>query len=481
MPDPIPPHHFVNIGPDGTFKPSGAVHTKPGDVDAIIEAIRAHPSRKLAIHFHGGLVKEAKGLELARRIIPTYEKGGAYPLTVVWETGLLETVTRNLATVNQTKLFNKLVNYAIRHAAKWLGASVGARGPGEPMSMAEIEAARASDAEMEQMDVRAKGPGGVQTEADVEMVEPDIELEVQADLEADPELPALLETDGPDRRAIDDRVLADVDSQGQRGIMSTVTAAKLVVRVVTRTLKRFTSDRDHGVIPTVVEEVLREAYLAQVGEWIWSGMKNAAQDMWKPNAGPVDQDSHAGTYLLEGLAKLQEEQPDLKIDLIGHSAGSIAIAYMLDAAAERHPEFHVRNLILLAPAASADVFEHSIRGNEAMFDSFRMFTMEDALECKDHLVPGVYPRSLLYLISGILDGEADSPVVGLRRHTSGESPYDGAPFIQVSQFLAQPENRLVLSRTRDDAEEGLRTVSARHGDFDNDVQTLASLTAIIAK
>src|SRR5918999_4784488 len=130
MPDPIPPHHFVNVGPDGTFKPSGAVDTKPEDVDAIIEAIRAHPSRKLAIHFHGGLVKEAKGLELAGRIIPTYEKGGAYPLTVVWETGLLETVTRNLTTVNQTKLFNKLVNYAIRHAAKWLGASVGGPGPG---------------------------------------------------------------------------------------------------------------------------------------------------------------------------------------------------------------------------------------------------------------------------------------------------------------------------------------------------------------
>jgi hypothetical protein len=320
----------------------------------------------------------------------------------------------------------------------------------------------------------------VKTEADVDEVQGDIELEVQADLEADEELTALLETEGPDRAAIDDDVLAEVDRDGQRGVLSTVTVAKIVVRVVTRTLKRFTAGRDHGVIPTVVEEVLREAYVAQVGEWIWGGMKRAAAAMWEPNSGPVGDSSHAGTYLLDGLSRLQAERPDLKIDLIGHSAGSIAIAHMLEAAAERHPEFRVRHLILLAPAAGAEVFEQGIQGNQNLFATFRMFTMEDALECKDHLVSGVYPRSLLYLISGILDGEADSPVVGLRRHTSGEKPYDAAPFVQVSQFLAAPENRIVLSKTIEDAAAGLRTLSTRHGDFDDDVETLASLTAIVS-
>jgi pimeloyl-ACP methyl ester carboxylesterase len=334
---------------------------------------------------------------------------------------------------------------------------------------------------MEQMDARARGPGGVKTEGDVEAVEPDIELEVQADLEADDELLVLLEQDGPDREAIDDELLGVVDQEGQRGIVTTVTVAKLLVRVVSRTLKRVTANRDHGVIPTVVEEVMRAAYVGQVGAWIWAGMKTAAENMFKPNAGPVDASSHAGTYLLEGLATLQAEQPELTVDLIGHSAGSIAIAHMLEAAAERHPDFHVRNVILLAPAASADVFEQGIAANQDRFAAFRMFTMEDALECRDHLVPGVYPRSLLYLISGILDGDADSPVVGLRRHTTGQAPYDGAPLIDVSRFLAQPENRLVLAKTRDDAGDGLRTWSTRHGDFDNDEQTLASLTAIITE
>jgi hypothetical protein len=478
--DAIAADHFVKIGPGGTFQPSGVVQSTAADVDRILENIRRHPSHKVAIHFHGGLVSEAKGLALAARVIPTYKAGGAYPITVVWETGLAETVKNRLATVNQTTLFNKLVNYAIRHAARWLGASVGARGAGQPMSMAEIEAARASDDEMERMDVRARGPGGVQSEKDVEDAEPEIELEIQADLEADDELLTLLEQDGPDRQTVDDELLDVIAQEGEKGIVSTVTLARLLTRVVSHTLKRFTIGRDHGVIPTVVEEVLRAAYVAQVGAWMWSGMKTAAEDMWKPNAGPIDQSSHAGTYLLGGLATLQADEPALTIDLIGHSAGSIAIAHMLEAAADRYHEFRVRNLILLAPAASADVFQRGIAANEGVFAAFRMFTMEDALECKDHLLPGVYPRSLLYLISGILDGEADSPVVGLRRHTTGIRPYDGAPLAQVAEFLTQPENRLVLAKTRDDAAEGLRSCSMRHGDFDDDQQTLASLTAIIA-
>jgi hypothetical protein len=87
---------------------------------------------------------------------------------------------------------------------------------------------------------------------------------------------------------------------------------------------------------------------------------------------------------------------------------------------------------------------------------------------------------LLYLVSGILDGDADAPIVGLRRHTTGEAPYDRAPCAQVARFLSLPENRLVLAKTRDDAAEGLRSLSTHHGDFDDDEQTLASLTAIIA-
>src|SRR3954471_9831322 len=281
MPAPDLGLHFVNIGPDGTFKPSGAVHRTPADVDRILGEMRG--AAKVAVHFHGGLVSEAKGLALAARLIPTYEQGGAYPVTVVWETGLLETVSRTLAQVSRTKLFDKLVDLAIRQAAKRLGAGVGARGPGQEMSLTEVRAARASDAEMEQMDIRAKG--GADVAGDVDALAGDIEADLQADVEADPELVALLESSEPDRAAIDDAVLAEVDEAGQRGVLTTITAARLLLRIVVNTLRRFAARRDHGVIATVVEEVLRAAYVAQLGAWIWTAMKTAAADMWKPNAG----------------------------------------------------------------------------------------------------------------------------------------------------------------------------------------------------
>lgn len=481
MPELVPANHYLNVGPGGTFKRSGSVQTTPQDVDAMLERIARQEPPRVAIHFHGGVVSEAKGLAVAARLNPVYHQAGAYPITVVWETGLVETITNNLKTVNNTELFNKIVNYAIQQAAKWLGASVGARGPGQPMSIAEIDAARRSDAEMEEMDALARGPGGVETEADVVAAEPEIEAELQLEIESDPDIARLLEEEGPDREAIDDKVLSEVDAQGQRGLGTALTIAKIVVRVVSRVLKRYVAKRDHGVIPSVVEEVLREAYGAKVGEWVWSGMKTAGGDMWKANAGPVDESSHAGTYLFEGLLRLQAKRPELKIDVIGHSAGSIPIAKMLEAAGQRYPGFRVRNVILLAPAANADVFQKGFIANQAHFDDFRMFTMQDELERSDHLVPGVYPRSLLYLVSGIFEGEADSPVVGMRRHTTGEPPYDVSPFIEVSHFLAQKDQRLVLSKTAVDAAQGLRSLAAGHGEFDNDPTTLASLTAIIAR
>jgi Alpha/beta hydrolase of unknown function (DUF900) len=477
---PRPPwHHVVNVGPDGTFGRSGSAQTSPRDVDRIMQRVGDHQPAKVAVHFHGGLVSERRGLELAARILPTYTAGGAYGVIVVWETGLLETVVRRLDTVNQTKLFNKLVNYAIRHAAKWLGASVGARGPGEPMSWAEVDAARRSDAEMERMDVRARGKAELIDLADVDAAQPELELELQADLEADAELTALLDEEA-EREPVDPQLLAEVQADGARGLVSTIAVARILVRIVSRTLRRFTAGRDHGVIPTAVEEVLREAYLADLAGWVWSGMKGAAADMFSPNDGPITEDAHAGSYLLAGLAALQDERPELTIDLIGHSAGSIAVAHFLEAAAERHPGFRVRNLVLLAPAVSAEVFDEGIAGHEDRFDAFRMFTMRDELERRDHLVPGVYPRSLLYFISGVLDGTADAPVVGLHRHTTGEPPYDAPPLDAVHRFLGDGDDRVVLSRTEDTAGAGLRSRASRHGDFDDDERTLASLTAIVA-
>ena len=157
------------------------------------------------------------------------------------------------------------------------------------------------------------------------------------------------------------------------------------------------------------------------------------------------------------------------------------IANMLEATAIRHPDLRFRNLLLLAPAITIDDFEHRIQAHADRFAVFRMFVMNDELECHDRLVPGVYPRSLLYFVSGTLESQADTPLLGLRRHSCGQRPYDDYRFASLQRYLAEEEDRLVLSKTSDEAGDGLRSVAARHGDFDDDPVTLESLQAIIRR
>lgn len=107
-----------------------------------------------------------------------------------------------------------------------------------------------------------------------------------------------------------------------------------------------------------------------------------------------------------------------------------------------------------------------------------MFTMDDENEGRDRLMGRAYPRSLLYLISGILETEPDATILGMQRHVSGEEPYQDGELRAVAQFVNAP-TRSVWSVTGGDAPRGFRTESRRHGDFDEDPATRDSLRAIV--
>ena len=56
----------------------------------------------------------------------------------------------------------------------------------------------------------------------------------------------------------------------------------------------------------------------------------------------------------------------------------------------------------------------SLINNQVVFKKFRMFTMTDELEKEDDC-KAIYPASLLYLISGILEDRDDTPIAGMMR------------------------------------------------------------------
>jgi len=474
------PLNYINVGPHGTFRESGNLKTNPEDIDAIFEHLEQTGQGKLAVHFHGGLIGEAKGKEIAEKMWKLF-KDDAHPVTFVWETGFIETVSRNLNELFPTKLFQKVVKYAIRRAAAKLGGGIGGKGPGEEMTLTEIEAELASVDRFDRFDQGAKDAAAVMDEAELDAIATEIQAEVELDLDADPDIIDILETEPPITELLDPAFVDEVQAEkSDKGFISTAKLALHISKIVYRVIKRFIRKRDHGFYPTVVEETLRELYLADFGAWVWGNMKEIAEAMWQPNTLPLTDDSHPGTYFLEKLAAHQQAHPGFTIDLAGHSAGSIAICHLLDRIEERFPALAIRNLLLLAPACTSELFRQEIAAQPDRFDGFRMFTMKDDLETKDRLVPAVYTRSLLYFISGVLEDTWDIPLAGLELQSRGTAPYDSRELLEVQRFVRAPGTlRLVLSETTGQGP-GLNSASHAHGDFDDDTETLTSLKVIVA-
>jgi hypothetical protein len=139
----------------------------------------------------------------------------------------------------------------------------------------------------------------------------------------------------------------------------------------------------------------------------------------------------------------------------------------------------------------------------------RIFQMQDATEKEDHLMSKdfgptdqsilgkVYPRSLLYLVSGVceyfegqggsgvhtLDGD-DMPILGMDRFYAQSSVFKPADFPSVGQVGAQfavappavPTKYVrVLSPTVPTPNDGYRSNSQKHGDFPGDQLTQDSI------
>ena len=483
---------YINVGAHG--KLTGKLHTSAADIDAILAHARQAEVSKLVLHFHGGLVNEEAGALTARRVVPLYRSARAHPVVFIWETGLLETIVHNLSDIHNTKLFKKIVAYAVQQLAKRLNIPEFTRGPGQRESVDQVEARIFAPGGMQSYDTQpfndqARGGAEGLKAQDMDLVQEqaqaEIEEQLQMELSEGQDLNLVLVREVPDTPLLDKKKVADTDADAKKGVISIAKLAYHISMIVYRTAKRSLDKRDHGFTGTVVEETLREFYMADFGAWLWSGMKEAAEQMWSSNTGLAGDQLHGGRYFLEALSKLQQEKPSLVIDLVGHSAGSIAICRMLRTADAAGLPLKICNLILMAPACTSDLFHKEIVLHPQRYSNFRMFTMSDSFEKSDHLLSVIYNRSLLYLISGILEpDEVDMPIAGMLRFDASCAPLASPMLTAVSQFLrpeAGPE-RIVLARTMlndPTAGPGFVSNAARHQDFNTDADTCASLVAMI--
>ncbi|MCA9981640.1 MAG: alpha/beta hydrolase [Anaerolineales bacterium] len=186
------------------------------------------------------------------------------------------------------------------------------------------------------------------------------------------------------------------------------------------------------------------------------------------------------------MAKLQAYQqahPETTIDLIGHSAGSIVIAHLLTQTKRDYPDLHFRRVIFLAPALTMDLFYKQVVTQQGQYDAFVCFTMKEERELADMVFKPVYPHSLLYFVSGVLEGDTIAPLTGLARFyitpPHGKLPVQEPYILDCRDFLLA-DGRLVLSDTSPSAPSGQRCLALNHGAFNEEAQTLASLQYLVA-
>lgn len=489
--------NYVNVGKHGTFSPSGnpVFDTTAADVDKIFEQLKE--GDRLLLYFHGGLVNAQSGMETAERITRYVTSGtGSHPVSFVWETGLMETLGQNLDVIWGSDFFKRLLVKVLKVAGKNLGIDVdgldGSRGVGG-MTDAEIwEQLKHAEPFEETSEVLGAKSAGLNLvfEEGVDDIDIYLDTEIKEEIEADftQEITldeALQESAMSEKPALEAELMrndiAEDSTAGEKGILSFGKLIAAAVKITLRVIKRYLKKRNHDFYPTVVEEIFRELYIADFGTLMWGLMQKKAKDMWKADDfSGSSTDYRAGSYFLKKITEFQSTGAKLTIDLVGHSAGSIAICEMVDAIAKRGLDIRFRHVIFMAPACRCELFADTVLKNLEIIQDFRMFTMSDKYEKKDHMVPVIYPRSLLYLISGILEKDCfDAYILGLQRHITGLVPYDGVEVLNAIKEFTGKEGHVVYSVT-DGGLPGFISGSMKHGNFDNDKETtLDSIINII--
>jgi hypothetical protein len=481
--------HYVNLR-NGRFDSTGR-----DDLDALFEALAQDDDRqRLVVHVHGGLVSESRAVAGAERLLPVYREAGAYPVFLVWESGLLETLRNNLGDVAADKLFRRLRERLISLALGKLGQREGERGLGvqlpDPAGVrAELKTAeegsepfagvaeqrehddvQLSKAEEDQARQVLEEDGPLQAQAEA------VARAVLGDGAADAEARSVgaVEADERGAQLLQDDVKREIEAEaGPPGARSLITTAWLVKRgvaVLRRVLQRTSAGRAHGLYPTVVEEIMRELFIDRAGGLLWRQMKKDTADAFGG-----DPAQFGGTALLQGLAARANGEGERTI-LVGHSAGSVSICNLISHADAALPPGVKFDVILLAPACTFSLFADTLEQHGDRIANLRMFAMSDELERTDRMLPPLYTRSLLYLVSGLLEDEPDMPIVGMKRFYEGDQFGEAQEKVDaVRSYLA--ERPSVWSSVSGGP--GLASAAASHGAFDEDDATLRSVQHLI--
>lgn len=483
--------------------------------EAITAYAKVCTQQALALFFHGGLVAKSSGMQNAQQLLgpysassaPNNNAGAAYPYFFVWESGLIETLEHNLPGIAQETIFQRILSIVGDKASSLL---TGSPKPGVANAMLRTPTLTA---------VVDAGPIVVSlTQSDISEVEQAVEHDdlINAEkrliaLQARNVPEALSQAEGATPRVVmtsprtylSPEIVAAVTAEEQykvaitpltaRALWNPIELGTLAIgagKVLQRIIQRYATGRNHNFHNTVVEEIFRQYYVANVGWAIWNEMKVETGEAFTGDA-----QHNVGTAMIKELLGVYSAPGGIKarITLLGHSTGAVYICNFLAAmdAALNGSVYQNQvtfDVIFMAAAVRADLFADTIAQHGHLIRNFRSFEMSDPLEAAEILlqfdgapVPvnailaEVYTSSLLYFISGSLeDTDDDTPLDGMQRFFLGTGAFAPGSFADidaVKKFYSRQTNPVVTSDTSELLPEpglGLRCTAYHHGGFPSD-------------
>lgn len=203
-----------------------------------------------------------------------------------------------------------------------------------------------------------------------------------------------------------------------------------------------------------------ERWLARPGTVIWGEMKQNAEAMSLPMPSSLRDTGaqQAAMILLYQHFKARVRKGEVRLHIVGHSAGAIVASHFVDQLAGDDCE--VESLNLMAPAVRIDAFRRLVVPHleSGKVRRYQQMHLTDKAE-EDDPTCGPYRRSLLYLVSRSFEGGTTTPLLGMDR-------YFREAGIPCDRLLLSPSGADPASAVSADAIAPV--ASSTHGGFDND-------------
>ena len=193
-----------------------------------------------------------------------------------------------------------------------------------------------------------------------------------------------------------------------------------------------------------------EGVLRGGGTLLWEEMKKDAHQAFAASGAATD-------ALERFLRRLHGGGKPMKLHLVGHSTGGVALGALLRTLKRRKLE--IETCSLMAPACTLEWYERNylpvLRKRRGLWlKEMAVYNLEDRLERDDNVVR-IYRKSLLYLVSNAFERQRGRPLLGMEKFSRQAPVVDGRPAFHYSDGVS-----------------GDATRATSHGGFDNDPWTM---------